>query len=151
MQKWIVGISVFLCLYGCSLSASQEQALNKQTGLYLNALNEGPVLAVIAKTHPEFVRYTRNQGADHFRAVFQPTGPQDVVYSDPVILQTRSSEKQIHVLYRVQCESFLDGEFRQDQVRFVAISSNDGKTWFYIPYPVYQDKKQCPGLQRILK
>lgn len=144
-------ILILLLVFSCTLSASQEQELNKQTGVYLDAVEKNTSLLVIAKTHPAFVRYARDKGTDYFKTVFDASNQEQIVFSNPVMKEVKISEKgEIHVLYEIEKEYFDSGETKDATVKLVAISEDDGKTWFFLEYPLYRNRSICKDIPRLI-
>lgn len=148
MKKWIFGIGIFLFLLSaCTLSSTQEQALNKQMGEYIDAVNGDLTLYVVARTYPAYVKHVKNQGVSQFKSTFGRDSHKAPLGSTS-IKTIEKDEKQIHVLFQAK---EMD-EFGRYSIKklFVAISENDGKDWFFIPYEAYRKKEICPGLKRLV-
>ncbi len=144
--------SLFVLLLGaCSLSASQEQELNKQTGLYLDAYERNSVLVIVSKTHPSFVKYAKSKGMAYFKSVFENENREELVYINPVIQEIQRKDDYIQVLYEVDNEYIQNGENQHKKSRFVALSDDDGKNWYFLNYATYSNKKICKDIPRLLK
>lgn len=151
MKIGFAGI-LLLILIGCTLSASQEQKLNYQTGLYLNALENKSVISTVAFNHPSFVKYVKSRGNDYFKSTFSFREEEDdIVFIDPQIKQMESEGKHIQVLYSVAKEYMYHGENREDSLHFVALTEDRGSHWFFLNYRVYRNKNICPDIKRLLK
>ena len=146
-MKWIFGIGILLLMAACTLNATQEQALNNGIRLYLKATNEGSILLVASKTHPAFVKYARSKGIDFFKATFKSEEANEYATSNFTIKETKAKGDQIHVLFEAVTEDYFSTPVKK---QFVAISENDGVSWFFMPYKDYQNKKICKELVRLL-
>jgi hypothetical protein len=151
MKKSVLYLLSLVLLGACSLSASQEQELNKQTGIYLDAHERAAILVVVSKTHPSFVKYAKSKGGNYFKSVFENEGMEELVYINPVIEKIQSQEDYLQVLYEVEKEYIRNGENHRDKSRFVALSADDGKTWYFLDYATYANKKICRDIPRLLK
>lgn len=146
-MKWIFGIGIFLFMAACTLNATQEQSLSNGIRLYLKAVNEGSILIVASKTHPAFVKYARNKGVDFFKETFKSDEANQYAIANFTIKETEKKQAVIHVLFEAQNEDFYSKSAKK---KFVAISENNGISWFFIPYKDYQNKHICKELIRIL-
>lgn len=151
MKLKCIYFCLILFLVGCSLSASQEQELNKQTGIYLDAKEKNTILMLVAKTHPSYVKYAKSKGDDYFKTTFQEHGLEELIYIDPRIIQVESKDDKIHVLYEIDKEYIKNGENHHDTAKFFAISEDDGLTWYYLNYAVYTNHKICLDIPRLIK
>lgn len=151
MKLKSVYICLILFLVGCSLSASQEQELNRQTGIYLDAKEKNSILMIVAKTHPSFVKYAKTKGDEYFQTTFKEHGLEELIYIDPRIMKIESVDDKIHVLYEIDKEYIKNGENHHDTAKFLAISDDDGLTWYYLNYGVYTNEKICLDIPRLIK
>lgn len=151
MSKQVILYLISVILLGaCSLSASQEQELNRQTGIYLDALERNALLVMVSKTHPSFVRYAKSKGNDYFKNVFENKSSEELVFINPVIREIQNRNGHIQVLYEVEKEYIENGENHRDTSRFIALSGDDGKTWYFLDYATYKNKKICRDIPRLL-
>ncbi len=145
----------FLSLFiftACTLSANQEQKLNKSLGLYLQSLSNKTILVQVSMCHPAFLKYIKNKGNDYFKYVFNPNEKEEeLIFSDPKILQIETNNNEIHTLYSVKKEFLYEGENKIDSIKFVAISENDGENWFFVNYKMYSNKNICQEVIRLIK
>lgn len=151
MGKYFFLFSTLLLLFSCSLSASQEQELSKQTGIYLDAKEKKSILVIVSKTHPSFVKYVKSKGSDYFQKVFEEEDLEDLIFIDPIIEKIETKNSKIHVLYNVKKEYIKNGENKVDELKFVAISEDDGENWFFLNNSVYKNKKICKDIERLIK
>lgn len=144
---------LFLGLFAvsCSLSASQEHELNKQMGLFLDAKENNSVLLIVSKTHPSYVKYAKSKGNNYFKEAFQEKELEDLIYSDPTILKVESQGSQIHVLYEIEREYILNGENKEEKIKIVAISEDDGVNWYFLNYGAYMNKNICKDIIQLIK
>lgn len=151
MKKIVLYIFLAVLVGACSLSASQEQELNKQTGIYLDAHERNAILVVVSKTHPSFVKYAKSKGGSYFKSVFENDQMEELVYINPMIEKIRNKGDHLQVLYKVEKEYIRNGENHRDKSNFVALSDDDGKTWYFLDYATYANKKICREIPRLLK
>lgn len=149
MLKWISGISIFVLLAACTMSASQEEALNKQTSLYLKSLNEGAVLYAVSRTHPAYVKYVKEKGDSFFTKTFTPEPISEYSFTSPSIEHIEKKGNHIHVKFRIEEYAYY-GTTEEQKDRLIAISEDAGKTWFFMPFSIYKDKSIGKDLIRIL-
>jgi hypothetical protein len=143
MFKWIVGIGIFCLLLGCSLSASQEKALSTQLALYLRSMQDPSRLEIVARTHPSYVRYVRDRGPAYFKEIFGTAGTQEYVPYDQVMKKVRTKGAEIQALYAIS-------QYDEPAFELVAISPDNGESWFFMPYEAYKDPKICKDIPRLL-
>lgn len=146
----LVSVLVAGILSACTLSASQEQALNKQTGMYLNALENKSILSIVSMTHPSFVKHVKSKGQEYFKQVFGDTSEEELLYIDPKIDQIVEDKGEIHVLYVIEKEFIKHGENHETESKIVAISKDDGQHWFYLSYSVYRNTNICKDIPRLI-
>jgi hypothetical protein len=129
-------------LQACNLNSSQEQALNKQLGLYLVYYNTNNTLSLVAKTHPCLVEFAYNSGDEKFEEIFNPK--EDVSYYTDFHLKKVSNKNEM--MY-VQIEVSEDYYYQSSagKMELIAISKDDGKNWFFIPKK-YFSKEYCKEL-----
>lgn len=133
---------VFCFLFvACSMSATQEQELNKQTGIYLDAIEKQSYLLIVAKTHPGFVKYAKDKGDDYFKSAFENTNEEEIIFSNPIMEQVQSDANDIQVLYSIDKEYIYKGENEKQTIQLIAISEDEGKTWFFLNPAAYKNKK----------
>ncbi|MCE3295868.1 MAG: hypothetical protein K0R65_1582 [Crocinitomicaceae bacterium] len=151
MKKTLICLLSLILLGACSLSASQEQELNKQTGIYLDAQERNALLVVVSKTHPSFVRYAKSKGESYFKNVFENEAGEELVFINPMIRKIESKGDHLQVLYEVEKEYIQNGENHRNSSRFVALSDDEGKTWYFLDHATYANKKICRDIPRLLK
>lgn len=134
-----------LLVLACELSASQEQELNRQSGLYLRAVRTESIISVVAMTHPKVVRYAQQKGDAYFRDFFSndKIGSWNL-YGTPVVNQVKKKGRRLEVHYLMEGEGEKKGAL-------VAISEDEGLHWFFVPKKIYMNKNVAPGLVRLLK
>ncbi|MFN5418662.1 MAG: hypothetical protein ACK5B9_16500 [Flavobacteriia bacterium] len=150
-SRFLYFLFLSVLVASCSLSASQEQELNKQMGLFLDAKEKNTVLLIVSKTHPSYVKYAKSKGNFYFKEAFQEKDVEDLVYIDPIILQIESEGDKIHVLYEIEREYILNGENKEEKIKIVALSEDDGVNWYFLNYGAYMNKNICKDITRLLK
>ncbi|MES2589527.1 MAG: hypothetical protein V4622_11160 [Bacteroidota bacterium] len=152
MKKLLIYIFLSLICTCCTLSASQEQSLNKNLGLYLQALEKKSILVQVSMYHPEFVHYIKDKGTAYFKEVFSANENEiDLLFLDPKIVKIETKDDKIHVLYKVRKEFLIEGENRVEELEFVAISEDDGENWYFVNYKMYLNKNICKKVPRLIK
>jgi len=137
-----------LVIAACSLNARQEASLSESTTNYIEARKAGALLAYVSMQHPEVVKHYKSKGDSAFVKKFN-VEPKDYFSEDPFIKQIAEKGSRIHVLYEAKV---IPSEWEQaeEEVRkFVAISENNGKSWFYMDWSDYVDKSVAPDFERM--
>lgn len=145
-------ILLLILLVGCSLNADQESALNKAVSSYMNACNTGAVLSYVSFTHPDVVRHYRAQGDSTFQKRFTLVTVDDggTFLQDGTIREIQSKENQIHVLYEfliVKSRLFVE---TAEEKNIVAISEDNGVTWFFADEKDYKNEEIFKSNERLL-
>lgn len=114
------------------MNAEQERSLNQAMSSYVNAHNNGAVLSFVSFTHPNAVAYYKSKGDDVFKEKFEliSDGYEMSFLQDGIIREIESKDGHIHVYYefiRID-NTTLNGE----EITVVAISEDDGKSWYFI-------------------
>lgn len=149
--KNIVAIFVLFALIGsCTLNSEQEASLSESTTRYLEARRNGAVLAFVSMHHPEVVRYYKEKGDSIFINKFT-IKPTDYYLDDPSILDKKKNGEIIHVLFKAQRINNDGARDVDSESEFIAISLDNGKSWFYVDKVDYVDKSIARGLHRLLK
>ena len=150
-MRFISLLFILSCLvFSCSLSAKQERTLNKNLGLYVQAIQSKSILVEASMTHPCFLKHIKSKGDEYFTNFFQ-NNEEELVFFDPRINKIQSQKETIHVLYSIQKEFIYRGENKEDSTCFVAISEDDGESWFFVRRGMYLNEKICTEIPRLLK
>lgn len=143
LMKWCYLAFILLLIGACSLSSSQEATLHKAVNSFVNAHNNGAVMAYVGCTHPNVVGYYENQGDSIFRQRFELFEPQNGgdLLQDGHVKEIEKNGKEIHVRYVF--DRLEEKEFEQQisEIGVVAISLNDGETWFFAEDADYTNPK----------
>lgn len=130
---------IFLFLFSCTLSAEQENRLNKQLSKYIKAHNEKNALEYAGLTHPLVVKYYSSLGDSSFIAHFSDqTGENEVFFYDPLFREMKSDGNWIERKYTVYKES---GKERDKDYALYAVSSDGGENWFFLDEDDYFKQK----------
>lgn len=149
-SKLFIFSLLLLVFSACSLNAEQEASLSESTTRFLESRRKGALLAYVSMHHPDVVRYYKEQGDEIFTEKFVVTASEH--FADEAIIQeTEKNGKEIHVLYKSRKidEWNVDKESGWDY--FVAISDDNGKTWFYMDKQDYVNKSIAKGLKRLIE
>lgn len=138
-----------LMLSACSLNADQEKMLSESTTRFLESRKKGALLAYVSMHHPDVVRFYKEQGDSSFTAKFSVKAS-DHFADEALIVATEKKGKEIQVLYRTRKveEFFGGGEKKWDY--FVALSDDNGRSWYYMEYTDYVDKRIAKDLDRMI-
>ncbi|MES2799507.1 MAG: hypothetical protein V4638_05790 [Bacteroidota bacterium] len=140
---------VVTVMAGCSLNARQEASLSRSVTNYLEAKRNGVTLAYVSMIHPDFVRYYVEKGDSSFKEKFTET--QKDHYVDDATIQTIVSEgASIHVLYKVKAVGNYYTETSDSTEAFLALSANDGESWFFVQDKEYFDVSINPTFKRLI-
>lgn len=148
MKISLIGLFL-LVLFGCSLNAKQEQKLNESLALYLYARNECQVVSYVAFTLPDLVAKYKDQGDSIFKSKFD-CNVDSLFYQDPTIRETVKDDATIHVLYDLVVFNKISSQRIEKKHQLVAMSNDNGASWFFIDQSIYVDKSLLPELKRLL-
>lgn len=142
---------VFMFLHACQLSSTQEKNLNTACNRYLAAREKCMFLSIVASTQADFVKYYKEKGDTIFLQKFDCQESVNVfTIADPTLKEIKKHNEQIHVLY--ECKFLNYGiEEKDSTFDFVAISSNNGESWFFTELQDYKDKQIAKNFQRLIK
>ena len=125
------------------MSSGQEAALHKAVTSYVDAHNNGAVMAYVGFTHPNVVGFYEDEVDSIFRKKFELFEPENggSFLQDAQVKEIEKKGSNLHVRYVF--DSVTEKEFRQvvKEVGVIAISVNDGKTWFFAEETDYKNAK----------
>lgn len=150
MKVLLKCILLSLILGACSLSSEQEKKLNLAVTSYLHSRNECQVLTYVAFTYPELVSSIKSQGDSVFQKRFN-CELDSMLIDDPTLRQIVKKDNDIHVLYDLT--AFNESTMLQEEKKFklVALSNDNGQSWFFLDWNDYVDKSLLPKLKRLIK
>jgi len=100
---------------------------------YLDSHNKGTIMSFVACTHPNVVDHYMKQGDSAFQDKFSLMSADEGgdYLQDATIKSIEFSGKEIHVHY--QLLSAVDPFFEMDarEVTLIAMSYNDGNSWYF--------------------
>lgn len=136
----------------CTLSARQEASLNQSVSKYVHARNECQLVGLIGFTYPALVKEIKEEGDSVFLQKFDCEKNQkfSTYLSNPTLRSVEQKHGSIHVLYEFDTfdkETVLPSK---QKFKLIAISENDGLSWFFMAFNDYKDKKICKSLIRII-
>jgi len=150
MKMIYLAIGVTLLLSSCSLSSSQEVALNTAKTSYINSKNNGTVMSYVAFTLPEVVAFYKNQSDSIFQERFDLSSDE---YSDFLtngnIREIVKNSPEIHVKYEFTNVNVED--VASSKVIVFALSKNDGITWFFAEKNDYFNDEILSPEKRLIK
>ena len=140
-MKYCYFCFILLLVASCTLSSRQEASLHKALTAYLDAHNNGAVMAYVGYTHPNVVGFFEDQGDSIFREKFELFSADNGgdYLQDGTLKEIQKENQQIHVRYVF--ESFQDYETRPDELGLIAISVDDGESWYFVFEEDYTNEK----------
>lgn len=141
-MKWCYFCLILLLAGACSLNSSQEATLHQAVTSYVDAHNNGAVMAYVGYTHPNVVGFYENQGDSVFRQKFELFSPENGgnFIEDGNVKEIVKSNGQIHVHYFF--DSYSEGDGGNDpEFGIIAISLDDGVTWFFAEEEDYKNEQ----------
>ena len=105
---------------------------------------------LVAFTYPELVASIRSEGDSTFMAYFNCSS--DSVYlDDPTILTSVKKSKEIQVCYELRGRKMNNVEFGTFKEQLVAVSHDNGKSWFFLSKKDYVDKSRISKLKKLIE
>ena len=141
-MKWCYFCFILLLTGSCSLNSSQEATLHQAVTSYVDAHNNGAVMAYVSYTHPNVVGFYENQGDSIFRQKFElfssESGGDYIQEGNVKEIEKRNG--QIHVRYIF--DSYTDEyDASVANLGVIALSGDDGVTWFFAQEEDYKNEK----------
>lgn len=142
-MKYCYFCFILLLVASCSLSSSQEASLNKALTSYLDAHNNGEVMAFVAYTHPNVVGFYQDQGDSLFREKFELFSPENGgdYLQDGTLREIEKKNKDIHVRYLFDSYTEFDFQVDSKELGLIAVSVDDGKSWYFVFEEDYTNEK----------
>ena len=142
-MKWCYFCFILLLAGSCSLSSSQEATLHKAVTSYVDAHNNGAVMAYVGFTHPNIVGFYEDQGDSIFREKFELFSPDNGgdFMQEGIVKEIEKKNGQIHVRYLFDCYMEMDYDAVVEEVGLIALSHDDGVTWFFAEEEDYKNEK----------
>lgn len=142
-MKWLTFCFILLLAGSCALSSSQEATLHQAVTSYVDAHNNGAVMAFVGYTHPNVVGFYENQGDSSFRQKFELFSPENGgdYLEESSVKEIESGNGQIHVRYIFDVYKEVNFEYAYDEVGIIALSPDDGVTWFFAEEKDYKNEK----------
>lgn len=149
-MKYLFILLSLVVLASCALNADQEQKLNQSMAGYLHARNDCQLVSYVAFTYPAVVADYKEQGDSIFQAKFDCT-QDSIIWNDPTIRLIQQEGKSIHALIDVEQVDEYSYEVLKDKQQIVAISEDNGNSWFFVEHAYYVDKSKLNNLKRLIK
>lgn len=128
--KFLSFLIVILLAAACTLSAEQENRLNKQLSKYIKSYNTNNTLEYAGLTHPAVVRYYTSLGDSNFIQHFSNNiNEKAVSLYNPLFREMRSEGNWIERKYTIDKDSY---EESNSAYELYAISSDAGNNWFFL-------------------
>lgn len=147
--KIIVPIILLTGLFSCTLNSTQETALNQHLSHYLTAKKNCSGVGLAGFSHPEYVKEVKEQGDSIFQETFS-CNEKGFIY-DATLRKTNSKGDKIQIYYQLDRFNPNTGVREKRVESIIAISEDDGKTWFFIPKNVYLDKNAVKSIERLIE
>nr|WP_294859408.1 hypothetical protein [uncultured Fluviicola sp.] len=139
MLKFSSFLIIILLAFSCTLSAEQENRLNKQLSKYVRSYNNNNTLEYAGLTHPAVVRYYSSLGDSDFIQHFSnQTNEQAVSLDNPLFRDMKSEGNWIERKYTILRET---SEKTDTDYEIYAISSDAGNNWFFLTQEDYRLRK----------
>ena len=149
-MKYLFILLSLVVLASCALNADQEQKLNQSMAGYLHARNDFQLVSYVAFTYPAVVADFKEQGDSIFQAKFDCT-QDSITWNDPTIRLIQQEGKSIHALIDVAQVDEYSYEILKEKQQIVAISEDNGNSWFFVEHAYYVDKSKLNNLKRLIK
>ena len=130
MLKFSNFLLVLLLAFSCTLSAEQENRLNKQLTKYIKSYNENNTLEYAGLSHPAVVRYYTSLGDSNFISHFSNhTDEKAVNLTNPLFRDMKSKGDWIERKYTIHKTSM---DVSDKAYEIYAVSSDAGNNWFFL-------------------
>jgi hypothetical protein len=139
-----------ILLASCALNAEQEQKLNQSMAGYLQARNNCQLISYVAFTYPAVVADYKEQGDSIFQAKFDCTND-SITWNDPTIRQIQQEGNMIQALVDVAQVDEYTYDILTEKQKIVAVSEDNGNSWFFMEHAYYVDKSKLKKLKRLIK
>lgn len=148
-MKILLIVSLLLLLTACTLNATQEQKLNESLAAYLFGRNECQVVSYVAYTYPNLVATYKAQGDSIFKQQFD-CNDDTLYFQDPMVREIEVEGAEIHVLYDLSVFNKNTAVQFEKKFELIAISEDNGSSWFFLDRSKYVDKSLLPKLKRLI-
>lgn len=149
MKQFFWFFMALILVTSCDLNAEQEQKLNSQIGRYMKSYNESRTLELAALTHASAVKYYHEKGdtafLNHFHKEaesldeYESLDERRSYIGDYSIKQVKKSGKDIQCKFSVKVYTAV--EELDSNYPIYAISSDEGKTWYFLMDDDYKNKE----------
>jgi hypothetical protein len=141
---------VMLLISACTLNSEQERNLNQSLSDYLLAKNECRMVNLVAFTYPELVASIKAEGDSSFMAYFNCSAD-SVYFDDPTIRSSVKKNKEIQVCYELRARKMNNVEFGTFKHELIAISHDNGNSWFFMDKKEYVNKSRISKLKKLIE
>lgn len=140
-----------LLLVACTLNSEQERSLNAALTRYIDARNEGNVTVTVACTYPSAVAYYTAQGDSIFKLHFDLSNVDEKpILRDGSQTEAESDGQNYQIKYAFKQVYAIDGAYEKEKAILIALSENDGKTWFFLDEEDYWNDDIVKPSKRLL-
>jgi hypothetical protein len=126
---------------GCSLNATQEASLNNAVLTYVESHNTGAVMKFVSIIHPKVVEFYEGEGDEAFKRKFElfPQMDGGDYIQDGTVWEIETKGKSIHARYTFLSVEDSYENFNPAEVEVIAISEDQGVTWFFVDGKDYKN------------
>lgn len=141
-----------IVLSSCLLNAEQEAALQQHLNNYLKAKNNCMLVGIVGFTYPEYIRELKEEGDSIFLQTIDCTKlPNHTRLTNPTIRSSKKEGNQIHIYYQLDVKNLKDDSVKKQIDGLIAISEDNGDSWYFLPKIIYSDKSKCTRLKRLIE
>lgn len=149
-NSWMI-ILLLIGLFACTLSAHQEETLNRSVTRFMEAKRKGVTLAYVSMIQPDFVRYYQEQGDSLFKKKFTTEEASEYSLDDATLQSTAKDGDRIQVWYKAKVIGYYFENPKESEQVFVACSEDNGETWLFVEGEEYFDHKIVPNFKRLIE
>ncbi|MFT5859399.1 MAG: hypothetical protein ACI865_001500 [Flavobacteriaceae bacterium] len=126
---------------GCSLNSTQEASLNNAVLSYVDSHNAGAVMKFVSIIHPKVVQYYEGEGDEAFKQKFELFSQMEggAYIQDGTVWEIETKGKSIHARYTFLSIEDNYENFGSAEIEVIAISEDQGVTWFFVDREDYKN------------
>lgn len=142
-------LTIFL-ITACTLNADQERALSERLSDYLLSRNDCRMINLVSFTYPELVASIKEEGDSSFIAYFN-CSTDSIYFDDPIIRKSVKKNKEIQIHYELRARKMNNVEFGTYIHDLMAISHDNGRSWFFLDRKDYKNKSRISKLKKLIE
>jgi hypothetical protein len=149
--KALLIFPLLLLLVACTLNSEQERTLNASLTRYIDARNDGIVSVTVACTWPPAVAYYTAKGDSIFKKKYDLSAiDEKPILRDGSQMEAASDGPNYQIKYAFKQANPFYGVYEKGNTHIVALSENDGKTWFFLDEEDYWNDQIVSPSKRLL-